>query len=51
MEQAAIMIFFILYYWFMGKQSSTMLTIGYVFCLLSTLLILAFPESPRLLLA
>ena len=50
-EQACITVFFILYYWFFGKDISTPLSIGFLICLATTVLIMPFPESPRLLLA
>ena len=50
-EQAIITIYFILHYWFIGSDTVTTLSIGYLICIVTTVMILPFPESPRLLLA
>ena len=51
MEQALVHCFCISFYWAIGSHSSTMLVTGYVMCLVSTILTLPFPESPRFLLS
>ena len=51
MEQAIVFCFCIAFYWAIGSNASTMVLIGYVMCLVSTILTLPFPESPRFLLS
>ena len=46
-----ITIYFILHYWFIESDTVTTLSIGYLICIVTTVMILPFPESPRLLLA
>ena len=41
----------IIFYWTVSRNTLYVLFTGYVICLLSTLLSLVFPESPRLLLS
>ena len=50
-EQATITVFFTFHFWFMGNDTMTTLSIGYVISVVTTVMILPFPESPRLLLS
>ena len=51
MEQAIVFCFVIVFYWFIGRDSNYMVMAGYVTCLISTILSLPLPESPRFLLS
>ena len=51
LEQALTFCLCIVFYWFVSNKSVYMLTVGYIICLVSTIISLPIPESPRLLLS
>ena len=50
-EQTAVLCICVLYFWLIGNSWFAMAFSGYIWCITSLLLVLPFPESPRLLLA
>ena len=50
-EQASVFMMCICYYWFIGNQAIHLVIAGYALCLVTTVMAIPLPESPRLLLA
>ena len=49
-EQTAVLAICVIYFWVIGNEWYSMALSGYIICVLTTVISLIFPESPRMLL-